>query len=184
MAAAREDPDPLDEINKVEAALKKGLSPGEPTMIGGPLVPQLMSFIDAAAAAAAEAEAASRKPRPTETTIAFKEGDRKGYLECRYVPGGAFMFSRKIRDRRLAALNIMRVAIEKGGTTKNIIDRVSREVLSNENIECVRIESITSDWLSKFPEDWDTHNENSKVLVKRGGRSRRKSKRRKSRKRK
>ena len=46
--AAAEREDPLDEINKVEAALKKGLSPGEATMIGGPLVPQLMSFIDAA----------------------------------------------------------------------------------------------------------------------------------------
>jgi len=176
MAAAREDPDPLDEINEVEKALKKGLSPDEAAKVGGPLVPQLMSFIDAA----------SQKPRPTETTIAFTEGDRKGYLECRYVPGGAFMFSRgKIRDRSLAALNIMRVAIQKKGTTKNIIDRVSREVLVNPNIECVRIESITSDWLSKFPEDWETQNENNKVLFKkRGGRSRRKSKRRKSRKRK
>jgi hypothetical protein len=177
MAAAREDP--LSKINEVEAALKAGevLKEGEVTMIGGPLVPQLMSYIDAA----------SQKPRPTETIIAFTEGDRKGYLECRYVPSGAFIFSHgRINDKRLGALNITHVAIQKEGTTKNIIDRVCRQVLSNPNIECVRIESILSvEWFSKFPEDWDTHNENSKVLFKkRGGRSKRKSKRRKSRKRK
>jgi len=177
MAALEEREDPLSEIIEVEKALKEGLSPGEAAKVGGPLLPQLMSFIDEA----------SQKKGDSETIIAFTEGDRKGYLKCVYVRGGAFMFSHgRIRDKSLAALNITHVAIQKGGTTPNIIDRVSREGLSNEKIECVRIESILSkNWFDKFPGDWYTHNENSKVLFKnRGGRSRRKSKRRKSRKRK
>jgi hypothetical protein len=170
--AAAEREDPLSEILRVEKALLDMGIPG----VGDPLVPQLMSFIDIEAT----------KQHHPEETIVFTEGDRKGYLQCKYVPNGAFIFSGGKRPRALAALNITHVAIQKEGTERNIMDRVCKEVLENPNIVCVRIESILSDkWAGTLENGWEIHNENSKVLFKAvGGRSRRKSKRRKSRKRK
>ena len=167
MAALREDP--LNEINSIARQL--GVTEFNT------LVPQLMEFID---------KEATTKYH-SEETIFFKEGDRKGYLQCKYVPSGGFIFSGgRIRDRTLAALNITHVAIQTEGTERNIMNRVCKEVLENPNIVCVRIESILSDkWAGTLADGWEIHNESSKVLFKTvGGRSRRKAKRRKTRKRK
>ena len=168
MAALIEDP--LREIDEIATQL--GITEF------GPLVPQLMKFINA--------EAEKKTNIREEETIFFKEGDRKGYLQCKYVPNGAFIFSGGQKARGLAALNITHVAIQREGTERNIMDRVCKEVLENPNIVCVRIESILSDkWASTLENGWQTHNENNKVLFKtEGGKSKRKSKRRKSRKRK
>ena len=163
MAALRNDP--FSEINKIATQL--GITEF------GLLAPQLIKFI--------EKEAAKNTNIRNEETIFFKEGDRKGYLQCKYVPNGAFIFSSGQKARGLAALNITHVAIQREGTERNIMDRVCKEVLANPKIVCVRIESILSDkWASTLENGWEIHNENSKVLFKTvGGKSRRKTRKRK-----
>ena len=71
------------------------------------------------------------------------------------------------------------------GAERNILDRIAREVLENPKIKGVCIEAIMSQGLKeKFSDDWKEFGDNILLVKTEGGKSRRKTKRRKSRKRK
>ncbi len=128
------------------------------------LVPQLLDFI-------------SKKSRESETFF-FTEGGRKGYIICKYVPNGTYLYGSGSRPGE-PVLNITHIVIQKNNGEKNIVDRISREVLERSNIKGVRVESILSpEWADSFKLDWITQNENSKVLFK-GGKTKTKRKRKK-----
>ena len=136
-----------------------------------PLLPQLMSFIDL--------ESKKLPLKNKEETIFFEEGDRKGYLSCVYVAKGTRVFGlSNFNEPVEPMLNITHVVIQKHGSEKNIIQRISREVLENPNIKGVRIESILSDkWLGTFERPWVIKNENNAVLLKPlGGKTRKRRK--------
>lgn len=142
------------------------------------LLPQLIPFI---------AEE-SKKPRFQNKAkdFFFIEGGRKGHIKCKYVDAGTTIFG--LNTKREPILNITHVAIRNDeGGEKNVLDRICRDVLAMDTpLKGVRIESIMSEeWKRKFKDDWIDNGEDNKVLLKKdGGKSTRKSKRRKSRKRK
>ena len=130
-----------------------------------PLLPQLIDFI----------EEESKKPpfKNKDNTFFFEEGGRKGYVTCRYVLKGTRVFRCKSGEPE-PMLNITHVVIEEGKGEKNIVQRISKEIVEGTSIG-VRIESILSDkWLSTFEHPWEIINENNAVLLKKGGRKTRK----------
>lgn len=142
-----------------------------------PLLPQLSRFIEE------ESGKARNQHRPV--TFFFEEGGRKGYMICQYVWNGAYIFAvpkdgEPIKRKLEPVLNITHVVIQKNGGEKNIVDRISKEVLASTPISGVRIESIMSDkWLNTFKDPWVLQNYDNVVLFK-GGKRKRKTVRRKN----
>ena len=171
MAAMDEN---LDEIMSTAAAVEEDTGKEVEFL---PLLPQLSRFIEE------ESGKARNQHRPA--TFFFEEGGRKGYMICQYVWNGAYIFAvpkdgEPIKRKLEPVLNITHVVIQKNGGEKNIVDRISKEVLASTPISGVRIESIMSDkWLKSFTTPWEPQNTDNVVLFK-GGKRKRKTVRRKN----